>query len=80
MTQSELEHGLQHMAHHVLQRVGVDGHHPDGGGPFVVLLMDVLVEGRVVEEPGRGGEASGSITSADHNSGCRPHTKVLLIR
>jgi hypothetical protein len=56
----------------VLQRVGVDGHQPDGGGPFVVLLMEVLVEGRVVEEPGRGGEASGPVTTANQNSGFRP--------
>lgn len=34
----------------MLQRVGVDGDHPDGSGPLMVLLVDVLVEGRVVEE------------------------------
>ena len=36
----------------VLHRVSVDGHDANGGSPLMVALVDVLVETRVVEQPG----------------------------
>lgn len=38
-------------AHHVLQRMSVDGDHTDGSGPLVVLFVVMLVEAGVVEQP-----------------------------
>lgn len=32
--------------------MGVGGHHADGGGPLVVLLVETLIEVWLVEEPG----------------------------
>lgn len=44
-------------AHHVLQRVGVGGHHTNGSGPLVVLLVEAFVEVWMVEQPeGRQGQ------------------------
>ena len=40
----------------MFNRVCVDGDHANGGGPLMVLLVEVLVEGWVVEQPARGGE------------------------
>lgn len=38
-------------AHHVLQRMSVDGDNTDGSGPIVVLFVVMLVEAGVVEQP-----------------------------
>lgn len=38
--------------HHVLYGVGIERDHTDGCCPFVVLLVNFLIEGRVVKEPG----------------------------
>lgn len=43
----------QHVGDHVLDRVGVERDHANGGCPLVVLLMDFLIERWVVKEPGR---------------------------
>lgn len=46
---------LKVSTHHVLQRMGVGGHHADGGGPLMVLLVETFIEVWLVEQPGRGG-------------------------
>lgn len=38
-------------AHHVLQRMSVDGDNTDGSGPLMVLFVVMLVEAGVVEQP-----------------------------
>lgn len=38
-------------AHHVLQRMSVDGDDTDGSGPLVVLFVVMLVEAGLVEQP-----------------------------
>ena len=43
------DRGGEYAGEEVLDGVGVDGGGGDGGGPFVVLLVDVLVEGLVVQ-------------------------------
>lgn len=37
----------------MLQRMSVDGDDSDGGGPLMVLLVEMLVEAGMVEEPDR---------------------------
>lgn len=44
---------LKEPTHHVLQRMGIGGHHPDGSGPLVVLLVETFIEVWVVEQPER---------------------------
>lgn len=56
---SGVSHGplrtLKVSTHHVLQRMGVGGHHANGGGPLMVLLVETFVEVWLVEQPERGG-------------------------
>ena len=35
----------------MLNGMGVEGYYADGGSPLVVLLMDVLVDTRMVQKP-----------------------------
>lgn len=45
--------GLGEPTHHVLQRMGVGGHHSDGSGPLMVLLVETFIKVWMVEQPER---------------------------
>lgn len=59
VTSRGVSHGplrtLKVSTHHMLQRMGVGGHHADGGGPLVVLLVETFIEVWLVEQPERRG-------------------------
>lgn len=42
----------------MLQRMSVDGDDSDGSGPLMVLLVEMLVEAGMVEEPDRKDEGT----------------------
>lgn len=45
--------GGEGIIHHMLQRMSVDGDDSDGSGPLMVLLVEMLVEAGMVEQPER---------------------------